>query len=60
MRQLRHLVTNNILMSSLLFLLSGCSNTLVFGTGTKFGVDISQRPDQIIEVTMGYDRYEVV
>jgi hypothetical protein len=43
-----------------MLVLSGCSNTLVFGTATKFGVDISQRPDQMIEVTMGYDRYEVV
>jgi hypothetical protein len=47
-------------MVPLMFTCSGCSNTLVFGTATKFGVDISQRPDQAIEVTMGYDRYEVV
>jgi hypothetical protein len=50
----------SILMVPLLFMCSGCSNTLVFGTATKFGVDISQRPDQVIEVTMGYDRYEVL
>ena len=60
MRQLRRCVTHSILMLPLILTLSGCSNTLVFGTATKFGVDISQRPDQMIEVTMGYDRYEVV
>jgi hypothetical protein len=59
-RQLRCLVGHSILMVPLMFTCSGCSNTLVFGTATKFGVDISQRPDQLIEVTMGYDRYEVV
>jgi hypothetical protein len=59
-RPLRFLVGLSILMVPLLFMCSGCSNTLVFGTATKFGVDISQRPDQVIEVTMGYDRYEVL
>jgi hypothetical protein len=39
---------------------TGCGNTLVFGTATKLGLDISQRPDQMIDVTMGYDRYEIV
>jgi hypothetical protein len=58
-RQLRHLVATNILMLPLIPMFSGCSNTLVFGTATKFGVDISMRPDQLIEVTMGYDRYEI-
>jgi hypothetical protein len=60
MRQRRHLWANATLIVLLMLILSGCSNTLVFGTATKFGVDISQRPDQMIEVTMGYDRYEVV
>jgi hypothetical protein len=59
-RQLQALVGHSILMAPLLFTCSDCSNTLVFGTATKFGVAISQRPDQVIEVTMGYDRYEVV
>ena len=40
--------------------LPACTKTLAFGTATKFGLDISQRPDQMIDVTMGYDRYEVV
>jgi hypothetical protein len=39
---------------------SGCmKNHLVFGTVTKFALDISQRPDQTIDVTMGYDRGEL-
>jgi len=40
----------------------GCATggkTLAFGTATKFGLDVSQRPDQMIEVVMGYDRVEV-
>ena len=36
------------------------TKTLVFGTATKFALDISARADQSIEVTMGYDRYELV
>jgi hypothetical protein len=59
LRQLRCLVGNSILVWLLIFISSGCSNTLVFGTAMKFGVDISQRPDQVIEVTMGYNRYEL-
>lgn len=40
--------------------LAGCTGkTLVFGTATKFGLDISQRPDQMVEVSLGYDRFEV-
>jgi hypothetical protein len=44
-----------------LALLSGCGikKNLAFGTATKFGLDISQRPDQTIDVTMGYDRFEI-
>ncbi len=41
---------------------SGCAVTdryLVFMTRTKFGLDISQRPDQPVEVTMGYQRTEI-
>jgi hypothetical protein len=37
----------------------GCANRLAFATATKFGLDISQRPDQTFEVTMGYDRTEL-
>jgi len=36
-----------------------CSKYLAFGTATKFGLDITQKPDETIDVTMGYDRYEV-
>lgn len=38
---------------------AGCQNVLGFSTATKFGLDISQRPDQTIDVSMGYDRTEV-
>jgi len=39
---------------------TGCKNHLAFGTSTKFGLDISQKPDQTVEVTMGYRRAEMV
>lgn len=43
----------------LLPLLGGaCKNQLAFTTGTKFGLDISQKADQTIDVTMGYRRVE--
>jgi hypothetical protein len=38
----------------------GCVNTMMFSTATKVGIDISQRADQIIDVSLGYDRIEVV
>jgi hypothetical protein len=39
---------------------AGCgASTLVFGTATKFALDVSQRPDQLIELTLGYDRLEL-
>lgn len=44
---------------SALAVLGGCAKTLVFTTGTTFGLDISQRPDQTINVTLGYDRAEI-
>jgi hypothetical protein len=37
----------------------GCTKTLAFGTATKFALDISQRADQTIDVSMGYDRAEI-
>ena len=40
--------------------LTGCANRLAFGTATKFALDISQRPDQTVEMTLGYDRAEVI
>jgi hypothetical protein len=42
-----------------LAVLAGCAKTLTFGTATKVGLDISQRADQMIDVTFGYDRVEV-
>lgn len=39
--------------------LSGCTNVLAFTTATKFGLDIAQRADQTVDVTMGYDRSEI-
>ncbi len=38
---------------------SGCTNVLGFGTATKFGLDISQRADQTVDVSLGYDRAEI-
>jgi hypothetical protein len=38
----------------------GCVNTVIFSTATKVGLDISQRADQVIDVSLGYDRIEVV
>ena len=49
-----------LLALSMTAALPACTNTLAFGTATKFGLDVSQRPDQMMDVTMGYDRYEVV
>jgi hypothetical protein len=48
-----------LLIVVLLQVLSGCARTVAFGTATKFGLDISQRPDQTIDVTLGYDREEI-
>ena len=39
---------------------AGCKNYLVFTTATKFGLDASQRADRTVEVTLGYQRAEVV
>jgi hypothetical protein len=56
-RQMRN---NAIAVLSSLMLCGCTTKTLAFGTATKFGLDISQRPDQMIEVTLGYDRYELI
>jgi hypothetical protein len=37
---------------------AGCKNHLAFATSTKFGLDISQKANQTIDVTMGYQRVE--
>ena len=36
-----------------------CTDVLGFSTATKFALDISQRADQSIDVSLGYDRAEV-
>jgi hypothetical protein len=38
---------------------TGCTKTLLFSTATKVGLDISQRADQMIDVSFGYDRVEL-
>jgi hypothetical protein len=38
---------------------AGCTPRIAFGTATKFALDISQRADQTIDVSMGYDRAEL-
>jgi|ERR671918_709877 hypothetical protein len=38
---------------------AGCSKTLMFSTATKVGLDVSQRADQMIDVSFGYDRVEL-
>jgi hypothetical protein len=43
----------------LVFTIVGCGNYLAFSTGTKFGLDISQRPDQTADVLLGYQRVEI-
>ncbi|MCP4369298.1 MAG: hypothetical protein GY797_14455 [Deltaproteobacteria bacterium] len=41
------------------FIIVGCKSYLGFSTATKFGLDISQRPDQTLDVVMGFQRLEV-
>lgn len=46
--------------------LGGCqstpehTNTLIFGTNTKFALDVSQDPTGVVGVTLGYKRQEAV
>jgi hypothetical protein len=47
-------------VSCALLAVTGCANRLAFGTATKFALDVSQRPDQTVEMSLGYDRMEVV
>jgi hypothetical protein len=47
-------------VSCSLLALTGCANRLAFGTATKFALDVSQRPDQTVEMTLGYDRMEII
>lgn len=49
----------------ILFLVSGCatpkhSNTLIFGTNTKFALDVSADPSGSPSITVGYKRQEAV
>jgi hypothetical protein len=48
-----------VIGGSLLISTAGCANRLAFGTATKFGLDISQRADQRVDLSLGYDRYEI-
>ncbi|MDT7042259.1 hypothetical protein [Candidatus Nitronereus thalassa] len=41
------------------FIFGGCQDYLVFSTGTKFGLDISQEGDQPPKLLIGYKRAEV-
>ena len=47
------------LILPLIILQEGCSDVLGFSTATKFALDISQRSDQSVDVSLGYDRAEV-
>lgn len=38
---------------------SGCTHYIAFTTATKFALDVSQKGDQTIDVSMGYDRAEL-
>lgn len=59
MKDSRSAAAGLLMALPLIVTLTGCGKTLVFGTATKFGLDVSQRADQTIDVTMGYDRYEI-
>lgn len=59
MRTCKDIVAKAVLILLLGAMTAGCANTLAFGTATKFGLDISQRADQMVEVSLGYDRVEV-
>jgi hypothetical protein len=50
---------NALALLLLLGVAAGCSKTLIFSTATKLGLDVSQRADQMIDVTFGYDRVEL-
>lgn len=48
-----------VALVALAIMLEGCTNVLGFGTATKFGLDIAQRADQTVDVSLGYDRVEI-
>ena len=60
---MRELSKSSLVLSALLLaglpMASGCKSYLAFSTATKFGLDISQKADQTVEVTMGYRRAEM-
>ncbi len=39
--------------------LAGCQHYIAFTTATKFALDVSQKADQTVDVSMGYDRAEL-
>ena len=49
-----------MLLGSCLLFLPACANRLAFSTATRFGIDVSQRSDQTVEMALGYDRGELV
>lgn len=57
--------TNRVVYLGYLFMVAlaqtqtGCTNVLAFGTATKFALDVSQRADQTVDVSLGYDRAEI-
>jgi hypothetical protein len=51
--------TSLLTAAATVLLATGCASTLGFSTATKFGLDVSQQADQVINVSMGYDRAEV-
>ena len=53
-------LTTTLAFGCALLAAAGCANRLAFGTATKVGLDISQRPDQSVELSFGYDRMEVI
>lgn len=63
MSSLRLLFAGGVLIS--VVVLAGCvtpqhTNTLIFGTSTKFALDVSQDPTGVVGVTLGYKRQEAV
>lgn len=59
MRTRIRLMTRLAWLPLLVLMQGGCKNVLGFSTATKFGLDISQRPDQTLDVSFGYDRTEI-
>lgn len=62
----RHMKLPVVASLLVLGVLGGCqstpehTNTLIFGTNTKFALDVSQDPTGVVGVTVGYKRQEAV